>query len=275
MRKLSKNASVYAVMAFAALTLLAVTGHAQEPQEAGDPDKYLLLSTSRTGTMEEELNAAGARGYRVAGAQGGETAFGGDEAVVIMRLDPEGRRFRYILLATSRTGTMQEELSAVPPDYELVAMTVFRSTFGGSEAAAILEAELVALGAGVVAAPQPQAGESDAGGAMSEITFEEIDELFGWPGGSLTTLQKEARWNEYQGQCVEWSGEMAGLEETFGEYRITFKQGKVNRYALPNVWIFAPLTMQDVLIDWEPGNTYAYRVTLRSTVAPQGSWTVV
>ena len=143
MRKLSKNASVYAVMAFAALTLLAVTGHAQEPQEAGDPDKYLLLSTNRTGTMEEELNAAGARGYRVAGAQGGETAFGGDEAVVIMRLDPEGRRFRYILLATSRTGTMQEELNAVPPDYELVAMTVFRSTFGGSEAAAILEAELV------------------------------------------------------------------------------------------------------------------------------------
>ena len=46
---------------------------------------------------------------------------------------PEGRRFRYILLATSRTGTMQEELNAVPPDYELVAMTVFRSTFGGSE----------------------------------------------------------------------------------------------------------------------------------------------
>ena len=88
MRKLNTNASMGAVMAFAALTLLAVSGHAQEPQEAGDPDKYLLLSTSRTGTMEEELNAAGARGYRVAGAQGGETAFGGNEAVVIMRAGP-------------------------------------------------------------------------------------------------------------------------------------------------------------------------------------------
>ena len=43
------------------------------------------------------------------------------EAVVIMALDPEGRRFRYILLATSRTGTMQKELN---------------------EAAAILEAEI-------------------------------------------------------------------------------------------------------------------------------------
>ena len=111
-------------------------------QEANDPDKYLLLATSSTGTMEEELNQAGARGYRVVGGQGGETAFGGDEAVVIMRLDTEGRRFRYILLATSRTGTMQEELNAVPPEYELVAMTVFRTMFRGNEAAAILEAEV-------------------------------------------------------------------------------------------------------------------------------------
>ena len=35
-----------------------------------------------------------------------------------MRLDTEGRRFRYILLATSRTGTMQEELNAVPTEYD-------------------------------------------------------------------------------------------------------------------------------------------------------------
>ena len=111
-------------------------------QQAEQPDKYLILATNRTGTMEEELNEAGALGYRVAGAQGGETAFGGNEAVVIMALDPEGRRFRYILLATSRTGTMQEELNEVPPEYELVAMTVFSSTFGGDEAAAILEAEI-------------------------------------------------------------------------------------------------------------------------------------
>ena len=132
MRKLSKNASVYAVMAFAALTLLAVTGHAQEPQEAGDPDKYLLLSTNRTGTMEEELNAAGARGYRVAGAQGGETAFGGDEAVALCA-GPGRAAIRYSWWR--RAAPHHAELNAVPPDYELVAMTVFRSTFGGSEAA--------------------------------------------------------------------------------------------------------------------------------------------
>ena len=109
------------------------------PAAAQDQDKYLLLATNRTGTMQDELNEAGARGYRFAGTQGGETAFGGREAVVIMTLDPEGRRFRYILLATSRTGTMQREMNEAPPEYEYAGMTVFSSTFGSREAAVILE----------------------------------------------------------------------------------------------------------------------------------------
>ena len=73
--------------------------------------------------------------------QGGETGFGGNEVVVVMALDPEGRRFRYMLLATSRTGTMQSELNEdVPPEFNFVGMTVFSSTFGGDETAVILEA---------------------------------------------------------------------------------------------------------------------------------------
>ena len=111
-------------------------------QESDEPEKYLLLATSRTGTMEEELNEAGARGYRFLATQGGETAFGGSEAVVVMSLDPEGRRFRYILLATSRTGTMQRELNEAPPEYHVVDMTVFSTRFGGKEAAVILETEI-------------------------------------------------------------------------------------------------------------------------------------
>ena len=111
-------------------------------QQSEQPEKYLLLSTSRTGTMEEELNEAGGRGYRFLATQGGETAFGGSEAVVVMTLDPEGRRFRYILLATNRTGTMQTEMNEVPPEYSFVGMTVFDTRFGGNEAAVILEAEI-------------------------------------------------------------------------------------------------------------------------------------
>ena len=105
-------------------------------------DKYLLLATNRTGTMEEELNEAGERGYRFAGTQGGATSFGGNEAVVIMQLDPEGRRFRCILRATKRTGTMQREMNETPSEYDFVGMTVFSSTFGGEEVAVILEAEI-------------------------------------------------------------------------------------------------------------------------------------
>ncbi|MYK88557.1 MAG: hypothetical protein F4018_09550 [Acidobacteria bacterium] len=110
---------------------------------AQQPEKYLLLATKRTGTMQDEMNEAGARGYRFAGTQGGETAFGGREAVVIMTLDPEGRRLLYILLATNRTGTMQREMNEAPPEYNFAGMTVFSSTFGGREAAVILEAEII------------------------------------------------------------------------------------------------------------------------------------
>ena len=68
------------------LALLACTLPAMA-QQAEQPDKYLLLATNRTGTMEEELNEAGERGYRFAGTQGGETAFGGNEAAVILEAE--------------------------------------------------------------------------------------------------------------------------------------------------------------------------------------------
>ena len=54
------------------LTLLVLAPSAMAQQ----PEKHLLLATNRTGTMQDELNEAGARGYRFAGTQGGATAFG-------------------------------------------------------------------------------------------------------------------------------------------------------------------------------------------------------
>ena len=54
---------------------------------AAAQERFKLLATSRTGTMEDELNEAGAAGYRFAGVQGGETAFGGSEAVVPAAID--------------------------------------------------------------------------------------------------------------------------------------------------------------------------------------------
>ena len=56
-------------------------------QQTEQPDKYLLLAINRTGTMEDELNKAGEWGYRFAGTQGGEPAFGGNEAAVILEVE--------------------------------------------------------------------------------------------------------------------------------------------------------------------------------------------
>ena len=94
--------------------VLFVPSRLAQDKDAEQRDRFLLLATSRTGTMEKELNEAASRGYRFAGLQGGATAFGGDEVVVIMTLDPDGRRFRYLLLATGKTSTMQKEMNEAP-----------------------------------------------------------------------------------------------------------------------------------------------------------------
>ena len=72
-----------------------------------------MLATNKTSTMEKDLNQPVAQGFRFGAVMGGETTFGGSEVVVIMQKQ-QGRetgRFQYKLLATSRTCTMQKELT--------------------------------------------------------------------------------------------------------------------------------------------------------------------
>jgi hypothetical protein len=45
---------------------------------------YRLLATNKTSTMTKELNEAAAGGFRLEGAMGGESAYGGAEVVAIM-----------------------------------------------------------------------------------------------------------------------------------------------------------------------------------------------
>ena len=47
--------------------------------------EYRLQATSRTSTMEKELNVAGRDGYQFCGVTVAETAFGGKEVVSILR----------------------------------------------------------------------------------------------------------------------------------------------------------------------------------------------
>ncbi len=105
--------------------------------------EYRLLATSKTSTMQEEMNEAGEAGFRFAGVMGGETAFGGSEVVVVTSRDrdkPNEGDYQYELLATSKTSTMQKELQAAGDEgFEYRGQTVFKTQFGGQEVVIILE----------------------------------------------------------------------------------------------------------------------------------------
>jgi hypothetical protein len=109
---------------------------------------YRVLATSKTSTMEKELNAAADAGFRFLQVMGGESAFGGNEVVVVMSATNPGKdRYAYRLLATSKTSTMQKELQeASDAGYEYKGQTVFSTAFGGDEVVVILERDKEAAG---------------------------------------------------------------------------------------------------------------------------------
>ena len=104
--------------------------------------KYRLLSTTRTSTMQTEMQQLADGGYSYLDHTVFESATGGKEIAVIMELDSlksEGPRSSYRLLATTKTSTMQKELQdAGTQGYELLGFTVGKTSVGGSEVIAIL-----------------------------------------------------------------------------------------------------------------------------------------
>ena len=100
---------------------------------------YRVLATNKTSTMHRELNEAAAEGFRLQAVMGGETAFGGKEVVVIVGRHERPGRYRYRLLATNKTSTMQRELQDAAADgYHYRSQTVFHTAFGGEEVVVIL-----------------------------------------------------------------------------------------------------------------------------------------
>jgi hypothetical protein len=107
----------------------------------GQALEYKVLATSKTSTMEKELNQAGAVGFELRSVMGGETAAGGKETVAVLSRDPKGDgRFEYRLLATSKTSTMQRELqAAADAGYDYKGQTVFDSLLGGREVVVVMQ----------------------------------------------------------------------------------------------------------------------------------------
>jgi hypothetical protein len=88
--------------------------------------EYYLLATTRTSTMERELNEQAARGFRLLPRTmtQKEQMLGGVEILMVMEKAPGApQQYRYKLLATTRTGTLQKEMvQAVDEGYEVVGM---------------------------------------------------------------------------------------------------------------------------------------------------------
>lgn len=93
--------------------------------EGSEKYTYRLIATTRTGSMQKEIEAAAKEGFRVhPRTLTSKTGMLSQEIVVIMERDPnqKGKEYEYKLLATSRTGTLQQEMTAAAKEgYALVA----------------------------------------------------------------------------------------------------------------------------------------------------------
>ncbi len=100
---------------FASALLLLVTygvyfGQAKKSEE---DLQYKLLATTKTSTMQKELDETAAKGYRILV---GSPTSGSEMAVFLAREATPENPYQYKLLATTRTGTMQKELNDAAAD---------------------------------------------------------------------------------------------------------------------------------------------------------------
>ncbi len=103
--------------------------------------RYKLLATSRTSTMQRELQRAAIKAMNISAQSVFQSAFGGREVVVILEADPSRPRVAstYRLLATTKTSTMQKELQeAGERGYVLLGLTVGKTAYRRRRILAIL-----------------------------------------------------------------------------------------------------------------------------------------
>jgi len=101
---------------------------------------YKLLATSKTSTMQKELQEAGDAGYEHRGQSVFKKTFG-TEVMVILERDSEAKPklWEYKLLATKKTSTMQKEvMEAAAAGYQFVGFSSGSTFFGGNEVVTIM-----------------------------------------------------------------------------------------------------------------------------------------
>ena len=102
--------------------------------------EYKLLATSKTSTMQKELQEAGDRGFEHRGETVFKKTFGTEVMIILERdMEAEPRLWEYKLLATKKTSTMQKEiLEAAELGFQFVGVSVGETFFGGSEVVTIM-----------------------------------------------------------------------------------------------------------------------------------------
>ncbi len=120
----------------------SVVGMAIILERVGTPAnnyEYVLLATTKTSTMQKELGEAASQGFRLIPSTmiSKSPVFGSGppEIVVVLEKVPgTSQKHDYLLLATTRTSTLQKEMSqAIEQGYEVVGMVT------GGEHMVILE----------------------------------------------------------------------------------------------------------------------------------------
>jgi hypothetical protein len=105
--------------------------------------EYQILSTSRTSTMEKELNQAAAAGYRFLKVTNSPNLLGGKELVVVTVKNPGDvpvATLQYRVLSATGNSNLQKKLQAAANEgYEYREQTTMPNVFGGTDVVVILE----------------------------------------------------------------------------------------------------------------------------------------
>ncbi|HVF55310.1 MAG TPA: hypothetical protein VM934_04120 [Pyrinomonadaceae bacterium] len=105
--------------------------------EAGQ--RYLVLETVKTSTMQKELDEAAALGFRIVFGSPTTTA---EMALLLERTPDAVGAYEYRLLATTRTGTMQKEINDIAREgFRLLPRTIIskEQLFGPREVILLME----------------------------------------------------------------------------------------------------------------------------------------
>ena len=105
------------------ILLTAVSTVAQNKLKIDPENRYLLLATIKTSTMQKELDEASAQGFRIVSAA---SSCGQSEMVLFLeRVTQAPDTYKYRLLATTRTSTMEKELNqAAQEGFRLLPRTI-------------------------------------------------------------------------------------------------------------------------------------------------------